>query len=236
MPSPHPPSDVCHLTVHTEQEAAGHPVLAQVSVWMAATIARPHPLLGRPGAMCPFVPLSLRLGLVRYAVSEPDACDALQVERAAVALKRCWETMPPLAGKHMADKAVVLVLPHASPATIVAVHDRLKPHYVGDGLMLGEFYPGHDGPGRHNPAFHPLHSPVPLLVARSMVTTDLPFLIEDRYSPARRAEFADAFLRHQPAAPHDVREQARAVRERALALLSVSSPPRVPRSGPVAGR
>ncbi len=55
--------------------------------------------------------------------------------------------------------------------------------------MVGEF---HDGPpdkgGLWNPLLRPLDAPVPMLVVRHMVTTDLPFLTsrEEHVSAYRR--------------------------------------------------
>ncbi|MGK5630847.1 DUF6875 domain-containing protein [Streptomyces sp. URMC 123] len=205
------------IRLHDQREAAGHALLGPVHDWVARHIARPHPDLGRKGAVCPFVPPALRLDLVRFALAEPAVRDEDDLYAAALALKEHWSAMEPVSGRHAADRTIVLVLPGVPTRTLIRVHDRAKPLYVAAGMMLGEFFPGHPGPGLRNPAFRPLHSDVPLLVARAMVPNDLPFLAEEKYPPALRAEFLAAFLRHQPAAAAATRERAERELARALA-------------------
>ncbi|MEV8476156.1 DUF6875 domain-containing protein [Streptomyces sp. NPDC051173] len=197
------------LRLYDQQEAAAHDRLRPVADWVSGHVARPHPDLGRRGAVCPFVPLSLRLDLLRFALADPPATDEPTLLAATAALKAHWLAMEPRTGPHTIDKTIILVLPGLPKEIVIRVHDRLKPEFVADGMMLGEFFPDHPGPGLRNPAFRPLHSDVPLLVARSMVANDLPFLTEKRYPPAWRAGFVAAFLEHQSAASAATRQRAR---------------------------
>ncbi|MEV4503863.1 DUF6875 domain-containing protein [Streptomyces klenkii] len=206
---------LARIRLYDQQEAAAHEPLRPVAGWITGHVARPHPDLGRRGAVCPFVPLAQRLGLIRFALADPPVHDEDGLAAAVAALKAHWLAMEPVSGQHTIDKTIVLVLPGVAAATVIRVHDRLKPEFVADGLMLGEFYPGHPGPGLHNPGFRPLHCDVPLLVARSMVGNDLPFLTERRYPPDRRAGFVESFLRHQTGASAGTRERARAELEHA---------------------
>ncbi|MGW1073417.1 DUF6875 domain-containing protein [Streptomyces sp. NPDC002537] len=218
-------NDLTRIQLYDERQAATDAHLRPVADWVSGHVARPHPDLGRRGAVCPFVPLSRRLGLIRFALATPPVTDEAGLEAAALALKAHWLTMEPRGGPHAIDKTIVLVLPGLPENVVVRVHDRLKPEFVGDGMMLGEFFPGHPGPGLHNPAFRPLHSDTPLLVARSMVANDLPFLTERRYPAARRAGFVAAFLEHQGAASAATRERARG--ELALARRELGQGPSV---------
>ncbi|MCF3102496.1 hypothetical protein IPZ58_12995 [Streptomyces roseoverticillatus] len=218
------PADLDRIRLYDRPEAADHELLRPVADWISGHVARPHPDLGRRGAVCPFVPLAQRLGLVRFALADPPVRDEEGLVAAVAALKAHWLAMEPRSGPHTIDKTIILVLPGTAAASVVRVHDRLKPEFVADGLMLGEFYPGHPGPGLHNPGFRPLHSDVPLLVARSMVGNDLPFLTERRYPPARRAGFVESFLRHQTGAGTGTRERARAELEHARGELGHPSP------------
>ncbi|WP_116214543.1 DUF6875 domain-containing protein [Streptomyces olivoreticuli] len=197
------------LRLYDQLEAAAHDLLLPVADWVSTHVARPHPDLGRRGAVCPFVPLSQRLGLLRFALADPPVSDEPDLLTAATALKTHWQAMEPHSGPHTIDKTIVLVLPGVDATTVVRAHDRLKPEFVANGMMLGEFFPDHPGPGLHNPAFRPLHSDTPLLVVRSMVANDLPFLTEKRYPPERRAGFVAAFLEHQGSASATTRERAR---------------------------
>ncbi|MCD9140722.1 DUF6875 domain-containing protein [Streptomyces albireticuli] len=220
-----PAADLSRIRLYDEPAAGSHDRLRPVRDWVREHVARPHPDLGRKGAVCPFVPLSQRLGLIRYALAEPPVTDEAGLTAAVAALKAHWLAMEPRDGQHAVDKTIVLVLPGAAAETVVRVHDRAKPGFVADGMMLGEFFPGHPGPGLHNPGFRPLHSDIPLLVARSMVTNDLPFLTERRYPPARRAGFVESFLEHQRSASPDTRARAREELTRARTELGRPDPP-----------
>jgi len=41
--------------------------LGRVVSWIRGFLARPHPQLGRPGLVCPFVPAALKLDTIRLA-------------------------------------------------------------------------------------------------------------------------------------------------------------------------
>ncbi|WKK25156.1 hypothetical protein QZH56_05940 [Streptomyces olivoreticuli] len=202
-------NDLACIRLFDEREAAADERLRPIADWISGHVARPHPDLGRRGAVCPFVPLSQRLGLIRFALATPPVADEAGLKAATSALKAHWLAMEPRGGPHAIDKTIVLVLPGLPEDVVVRVHNRLKPEFVGDGMMLGEFFPDHPGPGLHNPAFRPLHSDTPLLVARSMVANDLPFLTERRYPAERRAGFVAAFLEHQSSASAATRRRAR---------------------------
>lgn len=79
-------------------------------------------------------------------------------------------------------RAIVVVFPSLAPSTsaefMVKTHRRLKPAFLKNRMMLGEFYPGCPKPGLHNPSFRPLDAPHPLLVIRAMVEPDLWFLTD----------------------------------------------------------
>ncbi len=42
--------------------ATEHPLLRAIHAWVREYLCRPHPELGRSGAMCPFVPEALQKG------------------------------------------------------------------------------------------------------------------------------------------------------------------------------
>lgn len=112
---------------------------------------------------------------------------------------RDWfRELPPTSGPAAQFKTILLTLPDAPPEKVNAIVDatqrRLKPRYVPDGLMIGEF---HDGPpdkgGLWNADFRPLRSPVPLLAIRHMVPSDFPFLADDpEFLSSYLQQFGDA--------------------------------------------
>lgn len=167
--------------------------------WIRDFVAKPHPELGRQGPVCPFLPRALREDSVAFrtiAVADPAEAqlDALIKQYADLFLR-----MEPTKGNARLNKTVVLIfsgLPeHSAGEIIESAHQRLKPHFVELGLMLGEFHKNHQGEGVHNKQFRPLQSPLPLLVIRYMVASDIAFLDRTSDPLALRQRFVQAYKR-----------------------------------------
>lgn len=174
--------------------------LRVIADWVLSYVNKPHPRLGRPGIVCPFVPFALRLKTMWLALapdnrrSEEDICQLLEeythvYQSRAASVKELGEFT-----------ALIVVFPALAytgvGALVQEVHRRTKPAIVSAGLMLGEFYPESDAPGIHNAAFQPLRSPCPCFVFRQMVVNDLMFLLQSSHSPQQRQEFVQAYVRH----------------------------------------
>lgn len=158
--------------------------LRRVATWAKEFLSRPHPDLGRSGHVCPWVNASIRnerflLTLTRHAHNNLSA-----VEQTFLRLKRYFlEEMQPRTGREAQLKTIVVLFtglpPDEVPSIINGLHVRLKPQFVHDGLMLGEFFSKCEKEGLRNPKFRPLRSETPLIVIRSMVPTDIAFLADD---------------------------------------------------------
>lgn len=176
------PHDLGHgpLPGHLERY---RPHAGRVVAWARAYLCHPHPAVGREGPVCPFTHPSLDRGLF-WLTFHPDPEPAVDAVAALVARYRRWFLeLPPRGGKDAQYKAILILFPELAPERASAVIDRvqadLKPAFVDEGLMLGQFHAGCDEPGIWNPGFRPLRSPVPLLAIRPMVRTDAPFLVKD---------------------------------------------------------
>jgi hypothetical protein len=169
-----------------------HPVAAgavdqlrAVVRWAREYLCRPHPELGRRGPVCPFVQASLERGIFYLAVLRGAEFDPQDLEPLLVRYRSWFRRLEPVAGPGAQFKTILLVFPdlstEAAAVVVDATQERLKPRYVADGLMIGEF---HGGPppkaGLWNPDFRPLRSPLPLLAIRHMVATDFAFLAGER--------------------------------------------------------
>ncbi|MEV4835300.1 DUF6875 domain-containing protein [Nonomuraea sp. NPDC049486] len=202
---PHDASLVLFDPADVEADPAAHPLIGEhradlraVVEWARAYLCRPHPELGRLGPVCPYAQASLDRGAFRLAI-QPGGGHTVESLSALLAPYRDW--FLDLAPRRMpaAQSTTILVLlPGMRDAreVIDAAQCALKDAYVGHGLMIGEF---HDGPpdkaGLWNPGFRPLRSPVPMLVIRHMVPTDLPFLISEE---AHLAAYRDLFGEQVP--------------------------------------
>jgi len=169
--------------------AAEDDAIRAIDAWVRDYLCRPHPELGRSGAMCPFVPKALQKGLlfgtVHAHVDRPDL-DAIMTS-----LLREMERfidLDPVSGNEAQYKSLMVLFPkiadHVDERTAFDAIERaqaaLQPRFVRNGLMVGEFHGAPpDKRGLWNTEFRPLWSPIPMLVIRHMVPTDVLFLKED---------------------------------------------------------
>jgi hypothetical protein len=162
--------------------------------WASGYLTNPHEDLGRSGPVCPFVSASLRKDLFRVAV-HPGTPDPDDVAEMVLQYKEWFGTLEPTEGARAQFKTVLIAFPDLDDAAVGDVIDgvqlRLKPDFVADGLMLGQFHQlPPDAGGLWNPDFRPLHAPVALLAIRHMVRSDLPFLVDE---PAFVAQYERIF-------------------------------------------
>lgn len=168
--------------------------LRTVLTWAGQYLMRPHPQLGRSGPVCPFVSGSVRHNRFHLTVCE-GALDEQLVADTVRGYRDWFLELTRSGGQQEQFTTILILFPDLPTADIPRLIDRtqstLKLEFVESGLMIGQFHPlPPDQPGLWNPGFRPLRSPVPMLVIRHMVPTDLPFLTSDpRYLAAHRRVF-----------------------------------------------
>ena len=167
--------------------------------WVCSYVMKPHPNLGRPGVVCPYVPPAMKLNSVWLAMVHTDLAAEADLYSIVEKYLRIYQSLDAGPGEGRELKSLILIFPdipdHEACALIKDVHTKMKPQIVEAGLMLGEFFIGNDSPGLHNPQFHPLTSPFPLLIYRRMMMNDLVFLTKPSDPPESRAQFVRAYLR-----------------------------------------
>jgi hypothetical protein len=190
-------------------------VLAATHDWVETFLGRTHPQLGRPGPVCPFVPRALEMGTVWMRVEHVESPRIECIETAVRGYAKLFHTLPPLTGDTALLKAVLLIFPDIEqPELIDRAQESLKPLFIREGLMIGEFHATNDTPGLHNRNFRPLRSPYPMLAIRQLVSTDLPFLVRESDSVEVRIDFLTSYLeRMEHRAKSKEFEQAKAALE-----------------------
>lgn len=165
---------------------------ARIALWVQSFLMRPHADLGRLGDVCPFTSQAAKIGTARIGVwnGGPDAEAILALMEAAV---RAFDRMP--CPKGMAQfKTIIIGFPNCTDEAGLKVlkqtQDKLEPHSVFRGKMIGFFRPDAPDQGLINPNFRPMQSPVPLLAIRLMVEGDAPFVVRHRrLTPIYLAKF-----------------------------------------------
>lgn len=171
--------------------------LEEVVRWAHQYLVKSHPELGRSGPVCPYVQPSLDKDLLWLGVHPGSDPPLDGLAAAAERCRRWFRRLAPQAGRLAQFKAILILLPdlppERGPDVIDVVQHALKPRFVTDGLMIGQFYPGCSKPGLWNDRFRPLSSTVPLLTVRHMVPADVGFLNDDpAHLAAYLARFGDA--------------------------------------------
>lgn len=177
--------------------------LARMAHFVAVRLTGSDPAQGRGGPVCPFASLGARSGGILLADSIATLQDEPIIVEQVTHMHRMFRDWaadcpgePPLVGRALVLTFSRLEGAHGA-AMIERIQEMLKPLFVQDGLMLGQFYPGCPGGGIHNPQFRPLDAPVISLAIRYMHLADAPFMLgsehfrhafEDRYGAEGKAE------------------------------------------------
>jgi hypothetical protein len=188
------------LAADIDDRADPDRVIARALSWIRDFVAHPNPDVGRKGPVCPFVPTSLTRNLMSF-VELAGPVDRTRIVECLKELRGQFLEQFPTEdeGRAALFKTFVIVFPEMrdedAQELIDQVQSDLKPTFVRDVLMLGQFHPNNETEGIRNTAFRPLKSPVPMLVIRYMLQSDIVFLKDEAYSPMDRMQFAVSYLR-----------------------------------------
>lgn len=180
---------------------AARSTVAAFRSWAESFLTQPSDELGRDGPVCPYVRPSMRRDLL-WLAQVPAAVPRPMWVRAII--KDALEMYPQLPTGNGSStsvlRALITVFPNLTDYSLIdEIHAEFKTEFVEQGTMLGQFYPGCDQPGLWNKDFRPLDAPMPMLVVRSMMTTDFPFLLG-------KPEWMNAYVRKfAPMLPAHVR-------------------------------
>jgi hypothetical protein len=195
------PSDSARTTAYLDgfqREVEARNAVSEITSWLFDVLMKPHPMLGRKGAVCPYLDQAVKYGRVSLAVIHLDTDDGRQRLRAAAGdwLARIHNA----ADRDGRYESVLFIPVGADRGALIDAVSRVQQQLRGEatrrGCMVGEFFPGHPMPGIHNPRFRPLDSPRPVLGIRTMVDTDVLFLtMPDEEHVAERRRSLEAWHR-----------------------------------------
>src|SRR5205807_2223906 len=96
------PSEIDGLTGTEDGDAK---VLAEVLGWVRNFLAQPHPLLGRSGTVCPWIPRALELNSLHLAVARPESLSAENIQTAVRDYRNLFFQLEPKTGESSLFKA-----------------------------------------------------------------------------------------------------------------------------------
>lgn len=167
-------------TVTDAPEVLGERGVQLVS-WLFDTVARPHPLLGRPGPLCPFVPAALRQGLLFGTVAAAADHPVLAVEEQA----QLFLSSPPTSPDPVAiNKSLLVIFMEVAGTALTDAVGQVKGRLITRELTCGEFYPESDDRSARTERVCVARSPVPLVAIRYLTPHDRLFLAKHpQYRP-----------------------------------------------------
>ena len=173
--------------------------LQAIQCYVRNFLAKPNPNLGRKGPTCPFVPTSLKFDSIYLGqITKKQAQSVSEIQAIVKSMIPTFLAIEPSSGPKAPFKAIILVFPdvgdYDASEYIDGVQRRLKPYFVNEGLMLGEFHKHNNASGLRNPSFFPLRTPVPCLAIRHMVPSDIVFLNSKEFSPQQRLNMVEKYL------------------------------------------
>ncbi len=187
-----------HTPSQLKQLQQDLPYLVEIQEWVESFVAKPHPIVGRNGPVCPFVPHALRLNSMHLGVLWVKNLELPQIAQTVLSYRDFFLELEPTKGEAAIKKTIILIVPDIdienAPNIIDVVQKKVKPFFVESGLMIGEFHMRTESPGLHNPNFRPLRSPVPMFVLRSMVEADIAFLQDENLH--LRIKYLEAYVQH----------------------------------------
>ncbi|MFF7953706.1 DUF6875 domain-containing protein [Streptomyces griseorubiginosus] len=180
-------------------EPPAHTAAGELDLWLEDYINQPHGLLGRNGAVCPYVATAQGADLVRTESATwtptPERAAAELGGVLLAAADRFEEHTWPAGPEHL--RALIVLLDPLSGTQgdlLDSAHSAVKTAIMQRGLMIGQFHPHCDAPASHNPRFMVNRSPRPLVVIRRMIRTDHRFA----ETKAQRAAHQQLFPHHKP--------------------------------------
>ena len=167
--------------------------------WMERFVMKPHPALGRKGAVCPFAQPVHEGKLLYFCAIDCRQIGFdlfLEVMMSGPALfSRIAERLT-----MRRDLLSLCVFPINLPASdyyrfIDCAHSIVKPIYMLAGLMIGEFHPLSAVNGAHSDRIRPLRADVPFFAIRSIAVHDNLFIDRDTGSAGQRIHELECYLR-----------------------------------------
>jgi hypothetical protein len=172
-------------TAHAGSDAPTSPGATEAVVhsWLRDYVSRPNELIGRSGAVCPFVLPSLRAGSLEVRVRPVGP--APSTASISAMLRHALEEFELIewTGSNLSLRSLLVVMPDLPSdkcQLLDDAHAEVKPVAVHRGMMLGQFHPLCQEPAARNPEFPVSRSPVPLVAFRPMALHDILFLTDEK--------------------------------------------------------
>lgn len=154
--------------------------LNSIKKWITEFLCSPHPSLGRSGDVCPLTKEAINKDSIFFTLDKSLNLDKKSEMKKITSQIRLFKELKTANAEIY--KVIINAYPYIKETEyykIEIIQNELKPLFVEEGLMIGQFYPGCKEKGLWNDNFFPLDSPIALLAIRNMAITDIAFLMSN---------------------------------------------------------
>lgn len=172
--------------------------------WAENFLTKPNKELGRAGPVCPFAGPSLERELFWLTAVSGAQINQEALEEIVMGYRDWFRELSVKSADDAQYKTILILLPEVTSdkfsSLIDATQKKLKPAFLKDQLMIGQFHSLSEESGVQNRAFRPLKSPVPMLVIRYMTSGDIVFMKNDEgeYNPDFLTNYLNTFGKGLP--------------------------------------
>ena len=158
--------------------------LREVAGWTRTFITQPNKDLGRPGPVCPFVPVALEHKTLWLAPQRSAGRSTSEIVRLVQTYQRRLLDAQPVDGVGGDHKSMMIVFTDLPATKAKDFFDGVLKEigtssYADHGIVMGPFYEGNEGTAIYNANFRPFTSPVPSLLMRRAVLSDWKFFLNN---------------------------------------------------------
>ena len=148
--------------------------------WIDEFLCSPHPSLGRIGNVCPFTREAIDKDSIYFSIEKSVCLNQEHEIKKITSQIGLFKQL--IINNHEEYKVIINAYPYIRKSEYIKIEliqNELKPLFVEESLMIGQFYPGCKEKGLWNDNFFPLDSPISLLAIRNMAITDVAFLMSN---------------------------------------------------------
>ena len=146
--------------------------------WVKNTLGKPHPKLGRRGPVCPYVPRASAEGRIYLSYCTYDG--QTTVDDICEQMLLFHQNFMENNDSFLNSIVIPFVSAHADQekgtSLVEEAQKKLKPKFIENNAMIGQFFPKCPVAGLHSEEFRPFEFQIPCLAIRNLMPQDVVFV------------------------------------------------------------
>jgi hypothetical protein len=153
--------------------------LQKTAHWIRTFLMRPHPNLGRPGVVCPYIKPAIDESLLYLTVARmQDPESEQEIDSELNLISDIYQEMEPKEGDLAVYRCIITLFPETPEAMFndPPYLGELKTRMMRKDITIGQFFPETDTKARLKSKFFPIEDPVAMYVMRGFFDFDWVFI------------------------------------------------------------